>query len=182
MTDPSLAGLLDGYQVNKGRYDEMREPDGSPRPHWKPFLADLSARPGAEVSETLSMMERDIRENGVTYNVYADPLGADRPWEVDPVPLLLPPDEWAEIEAGIAQRAELLNRVLADIYGPQQLMRSGAIPPTLQALDRNGWIAPGAVICCEVAATEDIPPIDGCEPLDQRKYGAAKIVLLRRAS
>lgn len=60
--------------------------------------------------------------------------------------------------------------------------RSGAIPAALQALDRNGWIAPGAVICCEVAATEDIPPIDDFEALDQRKYGAAKLVLLRHAA
>lgn len=131
MTDPSLAGLLDGYGVAEGRYDEMREPAGEPRPHWSRFLADLASRSGAEVSETLSMLERDIRENGVTYNVYADPLGADRPWEVDPVPLMLPPEEWAQIESGIAQRAELLNRVLGDIYGPQQLLRSGAIPPSV---------------------------------------------------
>ena len=83
------------------------------------------------MSETLSLMERQIRENGITYNVYADPKGADRPWEVDPLPLLIAPAEWAEIEAGIAQRADLLNRVLGDVYGAQDLLRSGAVPASV---------------------------------------------------
>ncbi|HZE90841.1 MAG TPA: circularly permuted type 2 ATP-grasp protein, partial [Rhizobacter sp.] len=94
-------------------------------------MQSLAARQGAEINDTLSLMEREIRENGITYNVYADPKGADRPWEVDPLPLLLSAREWDEIEAGIAQRADLLNRVLNDIYGPQDLLRSGALPPSV---------------------------------------------------
>jgi uncharacterized circularly permuted ATP-grasp superfamily protein/uncharacterized alpha-E superfamily protein len=86
-------------------------------------------------------MEREIRENGITYNVYADPKGADRPWEVDPLPLLLSAEEWAHIEAGIAQRADLLNRVLADIYGPQTLLRSGAIPAPV-IFGHSGFLHP----------------------------------------
>ena len=123
-----LAPLLDAYAVQQGRYDEMLLAAGVPRPHWDAFLRALAARQGPEIGDTLSLMEREIRENGITYNVYADPKGADRPWEVDPLPLLISADEWAHIEAGIAQRADLLNRVLADIYGPQTLLRSGAIP------------------------------------------------------
>lgn len=126
-----LTRLLSGYTSVEGRYDELLSAPGSPRPHWEAFLRSLAAREGAEVSETLSLMEREIRENGITYNVYADPKGADRPWEVDPLPLLLSATEWDEISAGIAQRADLLNRVLGDIYGPQELLRSGAIPPSI---------------------------------------------------
>ncbi len=57
--------------------------------------------------------------------------------------------------------------------------RSGIIPIALTALKKQGWIAPEALICCEVAATEDVAPPDGFSALDQRKYGAAKIVLLQ---
>lgn len=57
--------------------------------------------------------------------------------------------------------------------------RSGIIPIALAALKKQGWIAPEALICCEVAATEDVAPADGFSALDQRKYGAAKIVLLQ---
>ncbi len=126
-----LNRLLSGYTSVEGRYDELLSAPGEPRPHWDAFLRSLAGREGIEVSETLSLMEREIRENGITYNVYADPKGADRPWEVDPLPLLLSATEWDEIAAGIAQRADLLNRVLGDIYGPQDLLRSGAIPPAI---------------------------------------------------
>ncbi len=126
-----LSRLLSGYTSVEGRYDELLSAPGAPRPHWDTFLRSLAAREGIEVSETLALMEREIRENGITYNVYADPKGADRPWEVDPLPLLLSATEWDEISAGIAQRADLLNRVLGDIYGPQELLRSGAIPPSV---------------------------------------------------
>ena len=124
-----LRDLLSGYAALEGRYDELLATPGEPRPHWETFLRALADREGTEVGDTLSLMEREIRENGVTYNVYADPKGADRPWEVDPLPLLLSASEWTEIESGIAQRADLLNRVLGDIYGAQNLLRSGAIPP-----------------------------------------------------
>jgi uncharacterized circularly permuted ATP-grasp superfamily protein/uncharacterized alpha-E superfamily protein len=123
--------LLAGYASPKDRYDELLSASGVPRAHWDAFLRSMAAREGLEISETLALMEREIRENGVTYNVYADPQGADRLWEVDPLPLLLSATEWSEIEAGIAQRADLLNRVLADIYGPQELLRSGEIPPAV---------------------------------------------------
>ena len=126
-----LRQLLSGYSALEGRYDELLAAPDSPRPHWDAFLRALASREGAEVSDTLSLTEREIREHGITYNVYADPQGADRLWEVDPLPLLISPSEWEGIETGIAQRAELLNRVLADIYGPQQLLRSGAIPPSV---------------------------------------------------
>jgi uncharacterized circularly permuted ATP-grasp superfamily protein/uncharacterized alpha-E superfamily protein len=127
-----LAGtLLSGYSAQYGRYDELLAGPHELRRHWDTFMRALAQRAGPEVADTLALMEREIRENGVTYNVYADQQGADRPWQVDPLPLLLSAGEWAGIEAGIAQRAELLNRVLVDIYGPQELLRTGAIPPSV---------------------------------------------------
>src|SRR5918911_646824 len=108
-----LRQLLSGYSALEGRYDELLAAPGQPRPHWARFLQALAERQGDEVSGTLNLTEREIRENGITYNVYADPKGADRLWEVDPLPLLLSADEWQQIEAGIAQRAHLLNQVLA---------------------------------------------------------------------
>ena len=121
--------LLEGYPPPQGRYDELLTGPGEVRPHWAAFAQALARRQGREVSDTLALMDSEIRENGITYNVYADPKGADRPWEVDPIPLVLPASEWESIESGIAQRAELLDRVLADVYGPQALLREGLLPP-----------------------------------------------------
>ncbi|MEO7336818.1 MAG: circularly permuted type 2 ATP-grasp protein [Caldimonas sp.] len=126
-----MNNLLSGYSALPDRYDELLDPRGEPRPQWQAFLESLEARDMPMIGDTLSLVEREIRDNGVTYNVYADEKGADRPWEVDPLPLLISPSEWEGIETGIAQRAELLNAVLADIYGEQKLLRSGAIPPAV---------------------------------------------------
>ncbi len=76
-------------------------------------------------------LERQIRDNGVTYNVYADTNGPQRPWSLGLFPLIISPDNWEHIEAGITQRMRLLDRVMADVYGPQDLLAQGLIPPAL---------------------------------------------------
>ncbi|MGZ5713658.1 MAG: circularly permuted type 2 ATP-grasp protein [Caldimonas sp.] len=136
-----LSQLLAGYAAQGDRYDELLAAPGEPRPHWDAFMRSLAERGEREVSDTLSLTERQIREQGITYNVYDDAMGAHRPWEVDPLPLLLPADEWAQIEAGIEQRADLLNRVLGDIYGAQTLLKSGAIPPPV-VFGHRGFLGP----------------------------------------
>jgi uncharacterized circularly permuted ATP-grasp superfamily protein/uncharacterized alpha-E superfamily protein len=133
--------LLSGYAVPAERHDEMLAAPGEPRAHWRAFLDMLAAREGPRLAATQSQVEREVRELGVTYNVYADPAGADRPWRVDPLPLLIAPDEWAQIEAGIAQRAQLLDRVLGDIYGAQELLRNGAVPPSI-VFGHSGYVRP----------------------------------------
>ena len=126
-----LDQLLAGYAAPEGRFDELLAAPGRPRAHWDAFVRALAERSEREVSDTLSLTERQIREHGITYNVYADAQGASRPWEVDPIPLVLPADEWEAIAAGIEQRADLLNRVLGDLYGPQTLLKDGSIPPSV---------------------------------------------------
>ncbi len=83
------------------------------------------------IHEMRAAAEQQIRDSGVTYNVYADPKGQDRPWDLDVLPLIIDAQEWAQIEAGIAQRAQVLNALIADLYGPQQLLREGLIPSRL---------------------------------------------------
>jgi uncharacterized circularly permuted ATP-grasp superfamily protein/uncharacterized alpha-E superfamily protein len=67
----------------------------------------------------------------VTYNVYGDPQGMERPWELDPIPLLMAPADAGVIETGLVQRAGLLEGALADLYGPQTLVARGILPPQL---------------------------------------------------
>jgi len=105
------------------------------------MLAQLSGTTPESMRELAQWVQRQVRENGVTYNVYADADGADRPWELDLVPLILPPEEWAGIEAAIAQRATLLNRMLLDVYGPQQLLQEGLLPPAL-VFGHAGYLRP----------------------------------------
>jgi len=116
------------YATELGTYDEMHTKQGQLLPHWQ-FLMEALDQMGSEVLEYRRQeAHRILRETGVTYNVYDDPNETSRPWELDPVPMLISSEEWTEIEAGLAQRAELLNLILADIYGPQTLIKKGLIP------------------------------------------------------
>jgi uncharacterized circularly permuted ATP-grasp superfamily protein/uncharacterized alpha-E superfamily protein len=122
---------LETYVSDARRYDELLDPDRAVRPHWRPFIDRLAGDSAESVRRGAELARRLIVENGVTYNVYADPQGRDRPWVLDPLPLLLTAAEWREIELGVAQRARLLDALLADLYGPQRLLSDGLVPPEL---------------------------------------------------
>src|ERR1700733_3806482 len=127
MTDASL----EAYLSDTRRYDELLDSSGDVRAHWRPLI-DALARDGADaVRRGVELARRLIVENGVTYNVYADPQGRDRPWVLDPLPVLLTAEEWREIELGVAQRARLFDALLADVYGPQRLLADGTVPAEL---------------------------------------------------
>ncbi len=125
------AQSLFGYRPAADAYDESCSKPGILRPHWKAFFSRLEKLGGDELSARWDNGRRIIRDHGVTYNVYGDSQGVDRPWELDMVPLLLPADEWKSIATGLCQRAHLLNLILSDLYGAQRLLREGLIPPSL---------------------------------------------------
>src|ERR1700693_3143753 len=131
--------LSAGYPQTAGVYDEMSAALGALRPHWDTFIHSLSALGDRELGRRWQTARQRIRENGVTYNVYGDPLGMDRPWNLDSIPLMIPPAEWSQLEAGLIQRARLLNLILADLYGPQQLLRRGLLPPALVFANPGFW-------------------------------------------
>src|SRR5882757_2256087 len=105
--------------------------DGEIRPHWRGLIERIDGAGPEGARRGVELARRLIVENGVTYNVYADAQGRDRPWALDPLPFVVCDAEWAAIEAGIAQRARLLDALLADVYGPQKLLREGLLPPEI---------------------------------------------------
>jgi uncharacterized circularly permuted ATP-grasp superfamily protein/uncharacterized alpha-E superfamily protein len=128
----SSAGLGSNLQGSPlGVYDEALLADGTPRPHVAELWRGLHALGDAELTRRKEQGDRLIRQNGVTYNVYGDPRGVDRPWELDPVPLVLGAHEWRSLSQGLDQRGRLLDAVLADLYGEQRLVRDGLLPPEL---------------------------------------------------
>src|SRR5882672_2351972 len=126
-----IADLLQIPFADPSIYNELAAEGATPRPHWAPFIESLQAIGSDELARRWARAERRIRENGVTYNVYTDPQGASRPLAIDPIPLLIAPEEWRLIEAGIIQRARLLNLVLEDIYGARRLVTNGDLPAAL---------------------------------------------------
>ena len=79
----------------------------------------------------MANLQRQVRDNGITYNVYAAADQPQRPWSLDLFPLMLDTKDWQQIEAGVMQRMQLLERIMADAYGPQKLVLNGQLPAAL---------------------------------------------------
>lgn len=96
--------------------------------NWKTFFTSFSNLGNEEIMNRSQDMMRFLKKNGVTYNIYGDPSGLNRPWNLDIVPFLVSKEEWVLIEAGLIQRANLFDLILKDVYGEQRLIKEGVMP------------------------------------------------------
>lgn len=126
---PGHLDELRGAMANATATDKAEAP--SVAPHWAAFFAHSGPLGARELNRRAARLQRQLRDNGVTYNVYADAGGPQRPWSLDLFPFIITPQSWRQIESGVLQRVQLLERVLADVHGPQDLLRQGLIPPAL---------------------------------------------------
>lgn len=128
------------YREPPALHDEVFAADGEARDHWQYLLHSLATLGPEALNERERKARRILRDDGATYNDYSRPQ-TSRPWQMDPIPLLIDSEEWADIESGLQERAELLNLVLKDIYGERQLIRRGIIPPEL-VYSHSGFLRP----------------------------------------
>jgi uncharacterized circularly permuted ATP-grasp superfamily protein/uncharacterized alpha-E superfamily protein len=156
------SSLLRLLPAHEGHWDELRDAAGALREPWRQFFARLGEDGIARLDDHLASVAQQIRDNDISYNVYAD-NGEPRPWALDLLPFLISEDEWAHIERGVTQRAHLLNAIVADIYGPQTLLQRGQLPPALvfghpgYLRPVNGYTPPGGqflqVVAVDLART-----------------------------
>ena len=130
-TQVTQTGLPNSYSLRADDYDEMLDSHGQVRSHWLALMREMEKLGSAEMELRRKQALKLLRENGVTYNVYGDTDGSSRPWQLDPVPLIISGEEWRDIESGLLQRAELLNIILADLYGPRELTKKNLLPHEL---------------------------------------------------
>lgn len=123
--------LLDQYEAPQGAFDEMVAGANAPRDHYRTFIASLESIGRHELASRWESARQALRDNGVTYNVYGDPLGTDRRWELDMMPFIMSAAEWSLLEQALIQRTRLLNLVVSDLYGPQRLLQERELPPEL---------------------------------------------------
>ena len=121
------------YSMGEGpsHHDEVFEAAGVPRAHYSGYMDQFLKLGNGEITRRWDKARRQIQENGVTFHVYGEQEGMERAWKLDPIPMLITAADWALLERGLQQRAELLNLVLCDIYGEQRLIRKGLLPPEL---------------------------------------------------
>ena len=140
-------------EINSGNDAELRgiasepapEEGNSPPtaelpPHWRKMVRSLERLGIKKLENRRKEAQRLLRENGATYNIF-DPADTARSWSFDPVPLIFSVEEWEGLEAGLIQRARLFKLILADIYGPRELLARGLLPAELIYAHR-GFLLP----------------------------------------
>jgi uncharacterized circularly permuted ATP-grasp superfamily protein/uncharacterized alpha-E superfamily protein len=130
-TNTVQSSWTQGYFGNSTLLDECFTSAGIPKEHWKRLLANAESLSPEELKNRQTELTKLLQENGVTYNIYGDPNGLNRPWQLDTIPLLIEPTDWKVIERGMKQRAYVLDKLLEDLYGERKLLKQGIIPPDL---------------------------------------------------
>ena len=109
-------------------FDEMFDAQCNVKPHWNEIKNGLDNAGIKQLEQKQLEIDWRLEDNGVTYNIYNDPEGNNRRWNLDPIPMVLTSAEWDEISKGLKQRAKLLNLIFKDLYTEQRLIKEGIVP------------------------------------------------------
>lgn len=121
-----------------GRYDEMLDERGRPRPVARALSDYLAGMEQAELEHLQASADLAIKEMGITFTVYDEGGGCiDRQWPFDIIPRVMPRREWNHIETGLKQRVRALNLFIDDIYRDQRIVKDGVFPAELLRHSKN---------------------------------------------
>ena len=133
---PARPGIVADYRLQPGVPDEMIDAAGNLKPGWAELMSAFDNLGSTELAARFERADQYLRDAGVFYRKYDGAEGLERDWPLAHVPLLIGENDWSHSSAGLMQRAELLEAVIADIYGDNTLVQQGLLPPELIA--RNG--------------------------------------------
>ncbi|MDD2698956.1 MAG: circularly permuted type 2 ATP-grasp protein [Arcobacteraceae bacterium] len=122
--------LFDNCRLNSS-FDEMFNSNGAIKEHWLEIANALEKAGIKQLEQKQFEIDWRLEDNGVTYNIYNDPDGINRKWNLDPIPFVLKEEEWDKVTRGLKQRAKLLDLIFKDIYSEQKLLKDGIIPPEI---------------------------------------------------
>lgn len=134
MPEPTVTGPVsqfDAMRLSGEGYSEAFGSTGIARDHWQSLMAAIEGIAPEMLNQRQERVRRMRHEDGATFNPFDDPGGQGTPWALEMIPLPITADEWSVLEAGLVQRARLLEQILADTYGPQNLIRQGHLPAEL---------------------------------------------------
>jgi len=143
--DPA-SSLWETYRPPAGVADELLRADGSVRDVWQPFISYLATQSPDALSARFARGDQYLRDEGVYFRQYTGSGSTERAWPLSHIPVMIASSDWAELASGLAQRADLLEKVMADLYGPGDLVTDGYLPAELVAQNPE-WLRPmvGAV-------------------------------------
>ncbi|MEX3072830.1 circularly permuted type 2 ATP-grasp protein [Vibrio alginolyticus] len=119
--------LIGPDQASQNAYDEAYDDIQNIRLHWQPLFTHFEKLKDGSLQDLQRRAQRILRDDGATYDLKNDPL-SPTVWSLDVLPNIIDQSEWEETEKGLAQRSELFDLILKDIYGEQRLIKDGVIP------------------------------------------------------
>gem|GEM_PF-5594001 len=143
-------------------FDEFAAADGTARQGWSSLLAGLDEFADTDLLQAQHDVVRLLEDDNVTYtpnpasamSIADEPNGhphpdmpipeglvEPQPWRLDPLPLIIDDREWAGLEAGLVQRAQLLDAIMADLYGARRLLSRHHIPAAA-IFDHDEYLRP----------------------------------------
>jgi uncharacterized circularly permuted ATP-grasp superfamily protein/uncharacterized alpha-E superfamily protein len=133
--------MISSYQALPGVPDELVDGKGEVRPLWKGLAGHLGAMEPEALARSLTRADRYLLDSGVFYRQYGGGQSTERPWPLSHVPVLLSEADFRDMSAALTQRADLLEALMADLYGENRLVADGHLPPGLIA-DNPEWLRP----------------------------------------
>ena len=113
------------YSPPAGRRDEMVDPTGVVRPAWQRVHETLLGAGPEALRRDATRIQRKLDSHGTMFQLNGSEQGH---WALDPIPMVVERAEWARLGRALAQRAKVLELLLADVFGDQRLLRSGILP------------------------------------------------------
>lgn len=132
---------IEGYRPLEGVADELLRANGTVRPVWKPMIEFLAKTSPEDLAADFARGDQYLKDAGVYYRQYTDSNSTMRDWPLSHIPVMIAESEWADLAEGLIQRADLLEALMADLYGPGDLVKKGLLPPQLVA-DNPEWLRP----------------------------------------
>jgi uncharacterized circularly permuted ATP-grasp superfamily protein/uncharacterized alpha-E superfamily protein len=137
----ALARTLAAYKLLPGVADELVDPSGAVRPVWRQFIDHFLRLTDEDIAQRFARGDQYLRDAGVFFRQYGTAGSTERDWPLSHIPVLIHESEWKTISDGLVQRAELLESVVADLYGENRLVAEGHLPPSLIGKSKE-WLRP----------------------------------------
>ncbi|MCC4232018.1 circularly permuted type 2 ATP-grasp protein [Sphingobium soli] len=136
---PSLGAgnWADAYLAAAPRGDLFADADPDTAGHWRAMLDRLSAQAKGDPATLADHVARQAADQGLAFRLTGDEQ--ERAWPLGPLPLLIDAGQWTHIESGLIQRAQLLERIVGDIYSTQSLVRDGHLPASVVTGSTHYW-------------------------------------------
>ncbi len=146
--------------------DELIDESGRPRPVAGELMALLDRLGPDELRDRQRATDLEILTMGITFTVYSDGENIDRAWPFDIIPRLIPGDEWAQVEIGLAQRLRALNHFIDDVYNEQRIVEAGIFPRVLLDDSANyrpecRGVSPKFGVWAHISGTDLVRDADG---------------------